>query len=162
MNKSDPCDMDLPKKSETHTEPLKTIAVNGCTMTLLGTAHVSKASADKVQELIATGQYDAVAVELCPSRHRVIVNPDAMARMDLFQVIKKGQASMVAASLALGAFQQRMAEQLGIEPGAEMRRDPSHLADPLAGRAQRAGQLLGADGNDCHDDDEQELARADI
>ena len=121
MNKLDQSDIDLPKKSEALTEPLKTSTVDGCTMTLLGTAHVSKASADKVQELIATGQYDAVAVELCPSRHKVIVNPDAMARMDLFQVIKKGQASMVAASLALGAFQQRMAEQLGIEPGAEMR-----------------------------------------
>jgi len=44
-----------------------------------------------------------------------------MAKMDLFQVIKRGQASMVAASLALGAFQQRMAEQFDIEPGAEMR-----------------------------------------
>lgn len=103
------------------TEPLQTVKVNHCNITLLGTAHVSKASADKVQELIATGNYDAVAVELCPSRHKVIVNPDAMARMDLFQVIKNGQASMVAASLALGAFQQRMAEQFGIEPGAEMR-----------------------------------------
>ncbi|MEK7771387.1 MAG: TraB/GumN family protein, partial [Pseudomonadota bacterium] len=77
--------------------------------------------ADKVQELIATEKYDAVAVELCPSRHKVIVNPDSMAKMDLFQVIKNGQASMVAASLALGAFQQRMAEQFDIEPGAEMR-----------------------------------------
>lgn len=103
------------------TEPIKTIRINECQITLLGTAHVSKASADKVQELIATGHYDAVAVELCPSRHKAIVNPDALAKMDLFQVIKKGQASMVAASLALGAFQQRMAEQLGIEPGAEMR-----------------------------------------
>lgn len=102
-------------------EPIKTIQLHECKITLLGTAHVSKASADKVQELIATGQYDAVAVELCPSRHKAIVNPDAMAKMDLFQVIKKGQASMVAASLALGAFQQRMAEQFGIEPGAEMR-----------------------------------------
>lgn len=102
-------------------EPIKTIQLHDCQITLLGTAHVSKASADKVQELIATGQYDAVAVELCPSRHKAIVNPDAMAKMDLFQVIKKGQASMVAASLALGAFQQRMAEQFGIEPGAEMR-----------------------------------------
>ena len=101
-------------------EPLKTVRINQCDITLLGTAHVSKASADKVQELIATGHYDAVAVELCPSRYKVIVNPDAMAQMDLFQVIKKGQASMVAASLALGAFQQRMAEQLNIEPGAEM------------------------------------------
>lgn len=103
------------------TEPLKTVSIGPCTITLLGTAHVSKASADKVQELIATGHYDAVAVELCPSRHKAIINPDAMAQMDLFQVIKKGQASMVAASLALGAFQQRMAEQFNIEPGAEMR-----------------------------------------
>ena len=102
-------------------EPIKTLKINNSTVTLLGTAHVSKASADKVEELIATGKYDAVAVELCPSRHKVIVNPDAIAKMDLFEVIKKGQASMVAANLALSAFQQRMAEQLGIEPGAEMR-----------------------------------------
>lgn len=121
MNKLEQCDAGLSKVNEPQGEPIKTIKVNDCTITLLGTAHVSKASADKVQELIATEQYDAVAVELCPSRHKVIINPDAMAKMDLFQVIKNGQASMVAASLALGAFQQRMAEQLGIEPGAEMR-----------------------------------------
>ncbi|AEJ02923.1 TraB family protein [Nitrosomonas sp. Is79A3] len=113
--------IELTSEHATQAEPLKTVKVRNCNVTLLGTAHVSKASADKVQELIATGKYDAVAVELCPSRHKVIVNPDAMAKMDLFQVIKNGQASMVAASLALGAFQQRMAEQFNIEPGAEMR-----------------------------------------
>lgn len=112
---------ELPSSSNSSKEPIKTITIDHHRITLLGTAHVSKASADKAQELIATGQYDAVAVELCPSRYRAIVNPDAMAKMDLFQVIKNGQASMVAASLALGAFQQRMAEQFGIEPGAEMR-----------------------------------------
>lgn len=110
-----------PDPQPDQTEPIKTVRINNSAITLLGTAHVSKASADKVQELIATGQYDAIAVELCPSRHKAIVNPDAMAQMDLFQVIKKGQASMVAANLALGAFQQRMAEQFHIEPGAEMR-----------------------------------------
>jgi pheromone shutdown-related protein TraB len=103
------------------TEPLKTIEIDGAHITILGTAHVSKASAEMVQELIATGKFDAIAVELCPSRHNAIVNPELIAQMDLFQVIKRGQASMVAASLALGAFQQRMAEQLEIEPGAEMR-----------------------------------------
>lgn len=102
-------------------EPLVTLEIDGNKVTILGTAHVSRASADKVQELIATGEYDAIAVELCPSRHNAIVNPDSLAKMDLFQVIKKGQASMVAASLALGAYQQRMAEQFDIEPGAEMR-----------------------------------------
>lgn len=102
-------------------EPLVVLDYGDSQITILGTAHISRASADKVQELIATGAYDAVAVELCPSRHNSIVNPDAMAKMDLFKVIKSGQASMVAASLALGAYQQRMAEQFGIEPGAEMR-----------------------------------------
>ena len=83
-------------------EPIKTIRVNHCNVTLLGTAHVSKASADKVQELIATQKYDAVAVELCPSRHKAIVNPDAMAKMDLFQVIKNGQAIISAGNNTAG------------------------------------------------------------
>jgi pheromone shutdown-related protein TraB len=102
-------------------EPMAQVTIGDSRVTLLGTAHVSRTSADKVAELLATGDYDAVAVELCPSRYNAIVDPDALARMDLFQVIKEGKASMVAASLALGAFQQRAAEQMGIQPGAEMR-----------------------------------------
>jgi pheromone shutdown-related protein TraB len=90
-------------------------------VTLLGTAHVSRASADKVKELLATGKYGAVAVELCPSRHSALLDPDSLARMDLFQVVRSGKAPMVIASLALAAYQQRLAEQFGIEPGAEMR-----------------------------------------
>lgn len=102
-------------------EPIARVTIGDSRITLLGTAHVSRTSADKVKELLDTGEYDAVAVELCPSRYNAIIDPDALARMDLFQVIRDGKASMVAASLALGAFQQRAAEQMGIEPGAEMR-----------------------------------------
>ncbi|MDH5324787.1 MAG: TraB/GumN family protein [Gammaproteobacteria bacterium] len=102
-------------------EPLINFKLNHVEVDLLGTAHISKASADKVKEMLQTGQYDCVAVELCPSRHNSIVNPDALAKMDLFQVIKEGKALMVTANLALGAFQQRMADEFGIKPGAEMR-----------------------------------------
>ena len=102
-------------------EPQLEIHVGDSRITLLGTAHVSKASADKVEELLSTGDYDAVAVELCPSRYNAILDPGALARMDLFNVIKQGKASMVAANLALGAYQQRLADQFGIEPGAEQR-----------------------------------------
>jgi pheromone shutdown-related protein TraB len=102
-------------------EPLYTFEHGDRRITLLGTAHISHASVDKVRELIATGAYDAVAIELCPSRHNAIVNPDALAKMDLFEVIRARKVLMVAANLALGAFQQRMAEQLNIAPGAEMR-----------------------------------------
>ncbi|MFQ5487464.1 MAG: TraB/GumN family protein, partial [Gammaproteobacteria bacterium] len=102
-------------------EPLKIIHLDGVTVTLLGTAHISHASTEKVREMIDSGHYDAVAIELCPSRHNAIVNPDALAKMDLFQVLREKKTVMVAANLALGAYQQRMAEQLDIVPGAEMR-----------------------------------------
>ena len=88
---------------------------------LLGTAHVSKASAEAVRELVAHGDYDAVAIELCGHRADAMRNPDAIREMDLFRVLKEGRAGVVAAGLALGAYQRRLAEQLGIEPGAEMR-----------------------------------------
>lgn len=102
-------------------EPLHLTEISDTRVTLLGTAHVSKASAEKVRELLSSGDYDAVAIELCPSRHSAMINPEALAKMDLIQVMKKGQVAMVTASLALGAFQQRLAEEIGIEPGAEMR-----------------------------------------
>ncbi len=102
-------------------EPLVDVQVGNSRITLLGTAHVSRASAEKVKELLATEEYEAVAVELCPSRYNSLIDPDSLARMDLFRVIREKKVLMVIASLALGAFQQRMAEQFDIEPGAEQR-----------------------------------------
>ena len=102
-------------------EPQIEITLKRGTITLLGTAHVSKASADKVSELLATERYDSVAVELCPSRYNTLLNPDLLAKMDLFQVFREGRVPMVIANLALGAYQQRLADQFGIEPGQEQR-----------------------------------------
>ncbi|MCW4150077.1 TraB/GumN family protein [Vreelandella janggokensis] len=101
--------------------PINVITVGDTRYTLLGTAHVSEESANDVRQLIDTGRFDAVAIELCDARHHSMANPDAMGEQDLFQVFKQGKAGMVAASLALGAFQQRIADQSGIQPGAEMR-----------------------------------------
>ncbi|WP_110674828.1 TraB/GumN family protein [Salinicola sp. RZ23] len=107
--------------SDSTAGPREVVALAEHELTLLGTAHVSQASADEVRELIDSGEFDAVAIELCTSRHQSLTQPDAMAKLDLFQVLKQGKAGMVAASLALGAFQQRVAAHSGIEPGAEMR-----------------------------------------
>lgn len=90
-------------------------------ITVLGTAHISRASADKVRELLASGEFDAVAVELCAGRHEKMTNPDTLAELDLFAAIKQGKGTMIWANLAIGAFQQRMAEQVDIEPGAELK-----------------------------------------
>jgi len=102
-------------------EPSLDIRLGTCDLTLLGTAHVSRASVDKVRELLQGRTYDAVAVEFCSSRYRALMDPDALARMDLLSVIRQGRVYMVVASLALTAYQQRLADQFGIEPGAEQR-----------------------------------------
>lgn len=102
-------------------QPVVRVARDGVEYVLLGTAHVSRASVAAVHALIEREPFDAVAVELCESRAQGIRDPDALAKMDLFQVIRTGKAGMVFASLALSSFQRRIAEQYGIEPGAEMR-----------------------------------------
>jgi len=88
---------------------------------LLGTAHVSRVSADAVRAILQREAFDAVAVELCEPRYQSIRDPEAFRRLDLFQVIRQGKVGLVAANLALSAFQRRLAEQFGIEPGAEMK-----------------------------------------
>ncbi len=102
-------------------EPVQTLSIQESEITILGTAHVSRVSAETVRRMIRSEAFDAVCIELCQSRYNSIMRPNLLAEMDLFNVIRQGKASMVAASLALGAYQQRMAEQLGVEPGAEMK-----------------------------------------
>ncbi|MGM0536300.1 MAG: TraB/GumN family protein [Pseudomonadota bacterium] len=109
------------RPNDTTSGPRRVLQVGDTRYTLLGTAHVSAESAADVRALIRSGEFDAVAIELCDSRHHSLTNPDALGEQDLFQIFRQGKAGMVAASLALGAFQQRVAEQSGIEPGAEMR-----------------------------------------
>ncbi|MWJ27282.1 TraB family protein [Halomonas sp. ZH2S] len=112
---------DATTQTPTISGPLQVVTVGNTRYTLLGTAHVSAQSADDVRGLIQGGAFDAVAIELCDARHHSLENPDALGEQDLFQIFRAGKAGMVAASLALGAFQQRIAEQSGIQPGAEMR-----------------------------------------
>lgn len=113
---------ETPPQDPSHSgQPTARVRVGGTDITLLGTAHVSRLSAEAVRREIATGDYDAVAIELCANRHRNLEKPNEMAKLDMIQVLRQGKAPMVAASLALAAYQQRLADQFGIEPGADMR-----------------------------------------
>ena len=60
-------------------EPLSEVTLGSGRITILGTAHVSRSSADEVRRQLSSGHYDAVAVELCPSRHNALLNPDNLA-----------------------------------------------------------------------------------
>ncbi|MDH7452656.1 TraB/GumN family protein [Luteimonas composti] len=139
--------------AEWRSQPHALVERDGVRYTLLGTAHVSRASVDAVREAIAGGGFDAVAVELDPQRLQAISDPDAMARLDLVKVLREGKTPLFAANLALASYQRRLAEQLGIEPGAELKAAvddaqaaglPTHLIDRDVGLTfRRALQRLG-------------------
>ena len=104
-----------------HDQPIRHISRDGVEYTLLGTAHVSRASAEAVKELAGTDEFDAIAVELCQARYDALTAERNWTDLDLYKIIRKGKAGLVMANLALSAYQRRIAEQFGIEPGAEMR-----------------------------------------
>jgi pheromone shutdown-related protein TraB len=102
-------------------QPHAIVERGGVRYTLLGTAHVSRASVEAVEHCVASGAYDTIAVELDANRLRALTEPDMLHKLDLFQIIREGKIGLVAANLALAAYQRRLAEQLGIEPGAELK-----------------------------------------
>jgi pheromone shutdown-related protein TraB len=102
-------------------QPIERVQRDGVEYVVLGTAHVSRSSVEAVDALLEHEHFDAVAVELCDSRAQSMRDPEAFKQMDLFRVIRQGKAGMVAASLVLSTFQKRLADQSGIQPGAEMK-----------------------------------------
>ncbi len=134
-------------------QPHQVVERDGVRYTLLGTAHVSRTSVDTVRAAIASGAYDTIAIELDAGRLQSLTDPDALAKLDLVKVIREGKTHLFAANLALAAYQRRLAEQLGVEPGAELkaaavdareRNLPLHLIDREVGLTfKRALSRLG-------------------
>jgi len=104
-----------------HDQPLRHLSRDGVEYTIIGTAHVSRASAEAVRDMAGSGEYDAIAVELCQARYDALTAERKWTDLDLYKIIREGKAGLVMANLALSAYQRRIAEQFGIEPGAEMR-----------------------------------------
>ncbi len=107
---------------EENQEIIKTIQVGSSTITLIGTAHVSKHSVKLVEEQIESGKYDCVAVELCQPRHENLANRSWWKNLDIYQIFRQKKATLLLINLALSAYQRRLAEKVGVEAGQEMLR----------------------------------------
>ncbi len=96
------------------------IHMDGKEYILIGTAHVSRQSAEQVKDVIEDEKPDTVCVELDEPRYQSIVEGDKWRDTDIFQVIKDKKSTLLLMNLAIGSFQRRMAKQFGIKPGQEM------------------------------------------
>ncbi|MBF0229719.1 MAG: TraB/GumN family protein [Desulfamplus sp.] len=93
---------------------------NGKNIILIGTAHVSKESAELVKEVIHREKPDTVCVELCATRLKSIRDSDSWRNMDIVKVIREKKSMFLLINLMLASFQKRIAQKFDIKPGQEM------------------------------------------
>jgi len=89
-------------------------------ITLIGTAHVSRESADLVIRVIEEEKPDTVCVELCESRYNAIKQKNRWQNTDLIKVIREKKSFLLLSNLLLTSFQKKIGQKLGIKPGEEM------------------------------------------
>jgi len=87
---------------------------------IVGTAHVSRDSANLVEKVIEEEHPDTVCVELCQSRYDAITHKTAWEEMDILKIIRKKQTSLLLSQLIMASFQKKLAEKFNINPGEEM------------------------------------------
>jgi pheromone shutdown-related protein TraB len=101
-------------------EHLTRIRLGDKEILLIGTAHVSRQSAEQVKEVIERERPDTVCIELDEQRYRSITEGGKWKDTDIFKIIREKKATLLLINLAVSSFQKRMAKQFGIQAGQEM------------------------------------------
>ena len=91
-------------------------------VTLIGTAHVSRQSAELVEQVIEEERPDTVCVELCQSRYQSMTQKKKWQDTDLIKIIREKRATLLLLNLMLAHFQKKIGQKLGIRPGEEILR----------------------------------------
>lgn len=101
-------------------ENITRINLDGKELILIGTAHVSRQSAEQVKEVIEAERPDSVCIELDEQRFQSVMEGSKWKETDIFKVIKEKKATLLLMNLAISSFQNRLAKQFEIKPGQEM------------------------------------------
>jgi len=96
------------------------IATGGREILLVGTAHISRESADLVREVIEKERPDCVCVELDAQRFQALSQKARWESLDLKQVIRNRQLAPLIANLMLASYQKKLGGALGVLPGTEL------------------------------------------
>ena len=94
------------------------LQLEGREIVLVGTAHISQESVDIVLRAIRDEAPDTVCVELDEQRYKALRDKKWWESLNLFEVIRKGQAPFLLANLALSSYQKRMGLATGVKPGS--------------------------------------------
>lgn len=87
---------------------------------IIGTAHVSKYSAQEVKEIIDEYQPDSVCIELDDERFKNLNNPKKFEDTQISEIIKNKQVFILLTNIILSSYQKRVANKLDVTAGQEM------------------------------------------
>ena len=101
-------------------EEVRIVEVDGREFVLVGTAHVSRESADLVRRVIEKEEPDRVCVELDEQRYKALTQKTNWEALDLKQLIRTKQLTTLLVNLLLASYQKRLGLKLGVMPGTEL------------------------------------------
>ena len=96
------------------------LEIDGREFILVGTAHVSRESADLVREVIEKERPDCVCIELDAQRFEALSHRQRWENLDLRDVIRQRQLAPLLANLVLASYQKKLGGALGVIPGTEL------------------------------------------
>jgi len=108
------------KKESKYSEDVRIINKNGREFIIVGTAHISRQSADLVKEVITSEKPDTVCIELDEKRYKALAEKKRWESLDLKTIIRQKQLSTLLVNLVLSSYQKKLGEKLGVTPGTEL------------------------------------------
>ena len=87
---------------------------------VIGTAHISKQSANLVQKVIEDEKPDCVCIELDAQRYKALSEKNKWEALDIKTVIREKQLTTLFVNIILSSYQKKLGEKLGVLPGTEM------------------------------------------
>ena len=112
--------MELENSYKTYSEDVRYIKVDEKEIIIVGTAHISKQSADLVKEVIENEMPDTVCIELDEKRYKSLSEKKKWEELDLKELIKQKQLSTLLINILLASYQKKLGEKLGVSPGLEL------------------------------------------
>ena len=113
---------DAPGAGEPHggyAQDVQFLSVGARQIILVGTAHISRESADLVRQVIENERPDCVCIELDRPRYEQLAHKQRFESLDLKEVVRRQQLTPLILNLILMSYQKQLGGQLGVTPGAE-------------------------------------------
>jgi pheromone shutdown-related protein TraB len=101
-------------------QTVRRVELNGRSVILAGTAHISPESIEEVRSLVDAEKPGRLCVELDAGRWKSMSEGGNWQSLDIGKVLKEGRGFLLLANLALAGFQRRMGSEVGVKPGEEM------------------------------------------